>query len=112
MTDPVVREFLLGFWKIHILHHAAENGVYGQWMMEELRHHGYRVSAGTMYPLLARLERRGWLRSTEPARPRTPRGYRITPAGSVVLRRLRDSLTELRREVVPTPRISRRSRTR
>ena len=40
--DPVVREFLLTFWKIHILHHAAEHqGVYGQWMLEELGRHGY-----------------------------------------------------------------------
>ena len=44
MRDPVVREFLLGFWKIHILHHAEEQGVYGQWMLEELHHHGYRLS--------------------------------------------------------------------
>jgi hypothetical protein len=29
MRDPVVREFLLAFWKIHILHHADEQGVYG-----------------------------------------------------------------------------------
>jgi len=43
MTDPVVREFLLGFWKIHILHHAAEQGVYGQWMLVELQRHGYRL---------------------------------------------------------------------
>ena len=53
MTDPVVREFLLGFWKIHILHHAEEQGVYGQWMLEELQRHGYRLSPGTLYPLLA-----------------------------------------------------------
>ena len=32
--DPVIREFLLAFWKIHILHHAEEQGVYGQWMLE------------------------------------------------------------------------------
>ena len=44
MRDPVVREFLLAFWKIHILHHAAERGVYGQWMLAELHHHGYRLS--------------------------------------------------------------------
>ena len=54
MTDPVVREFLLGFWKIHILHHAEEQGVYGQWMLEELQRHGYRLSPGTLYPPLAR----------------------------------------------------------
>ena len=44
MRDPVVREFLLAFWKIDILHHAAEHGVYGQWMLDELHHHGYRLS--------------------------------------------------------------------
>lgn len=99
MRDPVVREFLLGFWKIHILHHAEEQGVYGQWMLEELQHHGYRLSPGTLYPLLARMARRGWLRATEPKRSRDARVYRITPAGSEVLRRLRASLAELQREV-------------
>jgi len=99
MTDPVVREFLLGFWKIHILHHAEEQGVYGQWMLEELHRHGYRLSPGTLYPLLARMARRGWLRATEPKRSRGARVYRITPAGSEVLKRLRASLAELQHEV-------------
>jgi DNA-binding PadR family transcriptional regulator len=100
MRDPVVREFLLTFWKIHILHHAAEpDGVYGQWMLEELGRHGYRLSPGTLYPLLARMARRGWIRAAKTARPRDPRVYRITPAGSAVLERLRDSLGELQGEV-------------
>ena len=103
MTDPVVREFLLGFWKIHILHHAQEQGVYGQWMLEELQHHGYRLSPGTLYPLLARMARRGWLRATEPKRSRDARVYRITPAGADVLKRLRASLAELQHEVGARP---------
>ena len=102
MTDPVVREFLLTFWKIHILHHAEEQGVYGQWMLEELHHHGYRLSPGTLYPLLARMERRGWLRSTEPKKARDARVYRITSAGAKVLKRLRVSLGELKNEVTPS----------
>src|SRR3954453_7812551 len=101
MKDPVVREFLLGFWKIHILHHAEEQGVYGQWMLKELQHHGYRLSPGTLYPLLARVARRGWLRATEPKRSRNARVYRITPAGAEVLTRLRASLAELQHEVGP-----------
>src|SRR5215213_8005362 len=101
MSDPVVREFLLGFWKIHILHHAEEQGVYGQWMLEELQRHGYRLSAGTLYPLLARMARRGWLRATEPKRSRDARVYRITPTGAEVLTRLRASLAELQHEVRP-----------
>ena len=103
MTDPVVREFLLAFWKIHILHHAEEDGVYGQWMLEELQRHGYRLSPGTLYPLLARMARRGWLRATEPKRSRDARVYRITPAGADVLKRLRASLAELQHEVGPGP---------
>lgn len=100
MSDPLVREFLLGFWKIHILHHAAEErGVYGQWMLEELRHHGYKLSPGTLYPVLARMEKRGWLKADAPKRATDARVYHITPAGSEVLARLRASLDELQHEV-------------
>jgi DNA-binding PadR family transcriptional regulator len=97
--DPVIREFLLAFWKIHILHHAEEEGVYGQWMLEELHHHGYRLSPGTLYPLLARMARRGWLRAAETQNSRDARVYRITAEGSKVLKRLRASLRELQGEV-------------
>ncbi|MPY87028.1 MAG: hypothetical protein GEU99_03820 [Luteitalea sp.] len=58
----VTREILLGFWKVHILHHAAERPVVGQWMLGELRRHGYDLSPGTLYPLLKRMQRNGWLR--------------------------------------------------
>src|SRR3954454_15491137 len=99
-TDPLAREFLLGFWKIHILHHAQEDrGVYGQWMLEELRRHGYRLSPGTLYPVLARMAQRGWLKAIEPKRVRDARVFRITPAGAEVLRRLRSALDELQHEV-------------
>ena len=88
MRDPIAREFLLALWKIHILHHAADDrGVYGQWMLEELHHHGYRLSPGTLYPILLRLESAGWFVSRWEAidpvsagRPRR-RLYRLTPSG-------------------------------
>ena len=99
MSDPIAREFLLAFWKIHILHHAAGQGVYGQWMLEELREHGYRLSPGTLYPVLARMERRGWLRAAATQRAREARVYRLTPAGAAVLARVRRSLDELHQEV-------------
>jgi PadR family transcriptional regulator, regulatory protein PadR len=99
MRDPVVREFLLAFWKIHILHHADEQGVYGQWMLEELQEHGYRLSPGTLYPMLSRMAQRGWLRSSEPKRSKAARVYRLTRRGHEVLNRLRESLDELYREV-------------
>lgn len=100
MADPLVREFLLGFWKIHILFHAAEEcGVYGQWMLEELRHHGYRLSPGTLYPVLARMATRGWLEADASVRATDRRVYHITPKGAEVLARLRTALDELQHEV-------------
>jgi DNA-binding PadR family transcriptional regulator len=100
MRDPIAREFLLAFWKIHILHHAADGrGIYGQWMLEELNHHGYRLSPGTLYPILARMARRGWLRATEPTRSKAARVYRLTPRGHDVLTQLLASLDELYGEV-------------
>lgn len=100
MRDPIAREFLLAFWKIHILHHAADaRGVYGQWMLEELHHHGYRLSPGTLYPILARMAERGWLRAVEPKRSKAARVYRLTSRGHEVLEQLRHALDELYGEV-------------
>lgn len=95
------REILLAFWKIHILHHAAEGPVVGQWMLKELRHHGYDVSPGTLYPLLQRLERHGWLHSEveEGGGARSPRSYFLTPKGRDVLDRILVSLNELQHEL-------------
>jgi len=95
------REILLGFWKIHILHHAAEGPLVGQWMLKELRHHGYDVSPGTLYPLLQRLERHGWLRSEVEAEAsaHAPRSYRLTPQGRDVLDQVQTFLDELRSEL-------------
>jgi DNA-binding PadR family transcriptional regulator len=100
MRDPIAREFLLAFWKIHILHHAADGrGVYGQWMLEELSHHGYPLSPGTLYPILARMAARGWLRASEPERSKAARVYRLTPRGYEILNQLRQALDELHDEV-------------
>lgn len=102
-TDKVLtREVLLAFWKVHILHHAATRPVHGQWMRTELRQHGYEISPGTLYPMLQRMERLGWLRSkTDPSRgKRARKDYRLTAEGARVLQRLREPLTELYREVV------------
>jgi PadR family transcriptional regulator PadR len=95
------REILLAFWKVHILHHAEEEGVVGQWMLTELRHHGYDVSPGTLYPLLKRMEKYDWLSSkADPASgPKGPRTYRITREGRKVLKVIRQQLRELGVEV-------------
>jgi PadR family transcriptional regulator PadR len=99
--EAVSREILLSFWKIHILHHAAEGPVVGQWMIGELKEHGYDVSPGTLFPLLARMERRGWLRcETDPERGRRARkDYYLTDIGHDVLEIARRQLRELYREL-------------
>lgn len=96
------REILLAFWKVHILHHAAEGPVVGQWMLKELRHHGYDVSPGTLYPLLRRLEAHGWLCSSDDpgGNPRAPRQYRLTAEGRRALDQALRFLEELRGELV------------
>ena len=101
MSD-MEREFLLAFWKVHILHHAAQFPVVGAWIMKELARHGYTVSPGSLYPLLARMEARGWLDCHhDPARgPKSRKEYTLTPAGQRVLDELRAQVAELYREVV------------
>ncbi len=111
MLTAVDREFRLGIWKIHILHHAAQRDVWGAWLLEELAEHGHVLSPGTLYPALARMERGGWLRRagrTPHARARQV--FRITAAGRRLLTALRREVAELHREVVGDA--ARRDRTR
>ena len=98
--QEVDREILLSFWKVHILHHAGGRAVYGLWLIEELAEHGYRLSPGTLYPILERMERNGWLRSRQRGHVRSRRTYRITAEGHRVLRELQAWITELHGEVV------------
>lgn len=100
-SKAVQREILLGFWKIHILHHAGEGPLVGRWMLQELRRHGYEVSPGTLYPILHRMERLGWLRSEvdEGAGPRARRSYFLTDGGKAVLAAVRQQMKELTGEV-------------
>lgn len=94
------REFLLAFWKVHILHHAGEGSVYGQSIAEELRVHGYAISPGTLYPLLARMERNGWLMSrTSGPGSKARKNFTLTGEGRELLTLLRTQVKELFEEV-------------
>ena len=75
-------DLLKGLIRLHILHHAAEGEFYGQWMIHELARHGYKLSPGTLYPMLHALERKGYLKSREERMGRTFRRlYRATAQG-------------------------------
>ena len=52
----MLRDFFLGFIRIHVLHHAGQEPIYGVAMIAELARHGYDLSPGTLYPLLHNLE--------------------------------------------------------
>ena len=96
------REILLAFWKVHILHHAGEGPIHGQWIREELRRHGYEISPGTLYPLLSRLMRHGWLscHSDKQGGRRARKDYRLTRDGEKALKMIRGQIKELYEEVV------------
>jgi PadR family transcriptional regulator len=94
------QDLLGGFIRMHILHHAAEGDIYGQWMINELSRHGYKMSAGTLYPMLHGMEEKGYLKSYELRSGRTYRRfYRATPLGRRALAVVRDRLQQLFREI-------------
>ena len=91
-----MREFLRGAVQLHILHHAAEEEIHGAWMSEELANHGYRISPGTLYPTLHRLEAAGLLAGHDDLEAgRRIRRYTITDAGRLALADARRALREL-----------------
>ena len=87
--------------RLHVLHHANEGPIFGLAIIEELRHQGYQIRAGTMYPMLHGLERKGYLASRyERPEGREPRIYRITPPGRRALEIGRTKVRELFGELI------------
>lgn len=98
----VIRDFLRGAVRLHVLHHAALGAVSGAWITEELRHHGHEISPGTLYPLLHNLEDQGLLVSKHRLEDgRVLRCYQATQAGKQVLAEARITLAELAGELLP-----------
>jgi PadR family transcriptional regulator, regulatory protein PadR len=90
-----------GLIPLHILHHAVEEEIFGQGMIEELRRHGYSVGPSTLYPMLHRLEERGYLRVREERTGQTMRRYyRATPKGRAALRAVKPQIRELFDELI------------
>lgn len=97
----MIRDFFLGFIRIHVLHHAVREPVYGLAMMEELRRHGYRVSPGTLYPILHEMEESGLLERTDRVvGGRVRKYYGATAAGAEALEEAKPRIRELVAEVL------------
>ena len=99
--SKIVRDVFLAFVRVHLLHHAAAERIYGLEMIEELRRHGYDIGPGTLYPILHGLEENGYLRSEqEIANGKIRKYYRITAAGRKLLAQLKEKIGELVKEVL------------
>ncbi len=99
--EPDHREFVSGFIRLHILHHAAQEPLVGFWMIKELRRHGYEMSPGTIYPLPHSLQKKGYL-SVEVKREgrRAWREYSATKEGRKALNGAKRKLRELFHELI------------
>ena len=90
------RDLYAGLIRLHVLHHAADAPTYGQKMIEELGHHGYQISPGTLYPILHGLEKKGYLTSAQTRNGKVGRRvYRITRQGRRALAGAKRKVREL-----------------
>jgi len=101
MAEDLLRHFFGGFVRMHVLYHAAQEPVWGVAIMAELKRHGYRLTAGTLYPVLHQLEAAGYLTAqTAVVSGKRRKNYRITKAGRKLLNDARGKLRELVSEVL------------
>jgi PadR family transcriptional regulator, regulatory protein PadR len=99
--DADNRDLYSGMIRLHILHHAEREVVFGAGMTEELARHGYKISPGTLYPILHGLEKRGYLKSAEERSGRTARRlYKITASGRRALKIAKLRVRELFGELI------------
>ena len=69
-------------------------------IIEELGRHGYKLSPGTLYPILHVLERKGYLKSNQKREGRQVRRfYRATAAGRKALAAAKVKVKELMGEL-------------
>lgn len=100
LEDKVLRKLFLGFIHIHILHHAKEHPVFGVWVLEELREHGYSISSGTLYPILHSMEFDELLtREDKNVDGKIRKYYTTTEKGNLVLIEARKKAYELFKEI-------------
>lgn len=95
------RDLYSGLIQLHVLHHATEEPIFGLGVIEELNRHGYRISPGSLYPLLHGLEKKGYLRATDERNGKLLRKvYRATPLGRKALDAAKSKVRELFQELI------------
>lgn len=100
MKEQITRKIFNGLIYVHILHHGNVEPFYGSWMIEELQGHGYKVSPGTLYPILKSLLEEGLIEKEDRnVNGRIRKYYKTTTAGVKLLNELKNNLSELFHEV-------------
>ena len=100
MEDIIIRDFFLGFIKLHILYHSKKEEVYGQEFRNELARHGYEISFGTLYPIFHKLEKSGYLSSRKAnVKGKIRKYYSITDKGNTILEHSKHKARELVEEL-------------
>ena len=101
MSNNIIRGVFLAFVRVHVLHHAVEAPIFGLEMIEELRRHGYRLSPGTLYPVLHSMEKAGYLRSTnQVVNGKLRKNYEATAKGRQLLKQVKGKIQEMFNEVI------------
>jgi PadR family transcriptional regulator len=94
------KDLYSGLIRLHILYHASKGPIFGMSIIEELGRHGYKLSPGTLYPILHVLERKGYLKSNQKREGRQVRRfYRATAAGRKALAAAKVKVKELMGEL-------------
>lgn len=98
--DARYQDLYIGLVRVHVLHHAAQEPIFGLGIIEELGRHGYQLGPGTMYPLLHSMERRGWLKANViRVDGRRRKCYTATPSGKAALQEALGRVRELFLEI-------------
>jgi len=101
MDNTIVRDLFLAFVRVHILHHAAKEPIFGLEMIEELRRHGYAMSPGTLYPIFHALENTGLLSAEQKVvNGKMRKYYQATSKGRRMLLEAKKKIGELVVEVL------------
>jgi DNA-binding PadR family transcriptional regulator len=101
MTQMKHQNLLKGLIRLHILHHATKDEFYGQWVIDELARHGYKLGPGTLYPMLHAMERSGYLKSRKERLGRTfRRVYTATALGRAANKVAKVKVRELYGELI------------
>jgi len=97
----MIKEFLRGSIRVHVLYHASKEPIFGVAMLRELRRHGYRLSPGTLYPLLHHMQKEGLLACESiVVKGKVRNYYTATKKGRRALEQARKKIRELVAEVL------------